>query len=52
MQEVGALCDRIIVVSNGVVVHDGTLEELREATGHTELEEAYLAAVGWGFVEE
>ncbi len=52
MQEVSALCDRIVVVSNGRLVHDGTLEELQAATGQVELEEAYLAAVGWGFADE
>ena len=52
MQEVGALCDRIVVVSNGRLVHDGTLEELHAATGHVELEEAYLAAVSRGFADE
>ncbi len=52
MQEVGALCDRIVVVSNGRLVHDGTLEDLQAATGHIELEEAYLTAVGRGFADE
>ncbi len=48
MQEVAALCDRIVVISSGLVVHNGTLEELQEATGRDDLEEAYLAAVAWG----
>jgi sodium transport system ATP-binding protein len=48
MQEVAALCDRVVVVSQGTVVHNGTLEELRQATGRTDMEEAYLVAVGWG----
>ena len=46
MQEVAALCDHVVVISNGCVVHDGTLEELRQATGKNDLEEAYLVAVG------
>lgn len=48
MQEVATLCDRVIVVSQGAVVHDGTLEGLLEATGCTDMEEAYLVAVSWG----
>src|SRR5207237_4679786 len=44
MQEVGALADRIIVLSGGRVVLHGTPAELRRATGLHELEEIFLAA--------
>ncbi len=47
MQEVATLCDRVVVISNGRIVHDGSLEELRRATAKDDLEEAYLVAVGW-----
>ncbi|XXF78772.1 ATP-binding cassette domain-containing protein [Myxococcaceae bacterium GXIMD 01537] len=46
MQEVAALCDRIVVVARGRVVADGTPEELRARTGKDSLEEAFVAAIG------
>ena len=48
MSEVEALCDRIIVISDGVIVADGKPEELRQATGQGDLEEVFLAAVTKG----
>lgn len=47
MQEVGTLCDRVVVISKGQIAHNGTLEDLRRATGKDDLEEAYLVAVEW-----
>ncbi|MFQ5958417.1 MAG: ATP-binding cassette domain-containing protein [Alphaproteobacteria bacterium] len=44
MQEVAALCDRIIVIGNGKVLARGTPDELRHATGESDLEEAFMAA--------
>jgi sodium transport system ATP-binding protein len=46
MQEVSALCDRIVIVAAGRVVADGTAEELLVATGMTSLEDAFMALVG------
>ena len=46
MQEVGALCDRIIVVAKGRVVADGTADELRAKTGKDNLEEAFVQVIG------
>jgi sodium transport system ATP-binding protein len=46
MQEVAALCDRILVVAKGRVVADGTKEELLERTKQTSLEEAFVAIAG------
>ncbi len=43
MQEVGALADRIVVLSAGHVVLDGTPAELRRATGLHDLEEMFMA---------
>jgi sodium transport system ATP-binding protein len=46
MQEVGALCDRIVVVARGRVVADGTPDELRARTGKDSLEEAFVTVIG------
>ena len=46
MQEVGALCDRVVVVAAGKKTAEGTLEELRALTGKDTLEDAFVAAVG------
>jgi sodium transport system ATP-binding protein len=44
MQEVGALADRIVVLSGGRIVLHGTPAELRRKTGLHELEEIFMAA--------
>jgi len=46
MQEVAALCDQIVVVAGGVVAASGTADELRQATGTANLEDAFVAAIG------
>ena len=46
MQEVAALCDRIVVIANGHVVAQGTPEELRARTGAANLEDAFVSAIG------
>jgi sodium transport system ATP-binding protein len=43
MQEVAALCDRIVVIAGGRVVADGTSDALLETTGKKSLEEAFVA---------
>ena len=43
MQEVEALCDRIIVIARGRVVADGSATELRRQTGTATLEDAFVA---------
>jgi len=48
MQEVAALCDRVVVVARGEVAATGTPDELRRATGEASLEDAFVAAVGSG----
>ncbi|HVE86423.1 MAG TPA: ATP-binding cassette domain-containing protein [Myxococcales bacterium] len=48
MQEVTALCDRVVVIAGGTVVADGTLDELRARTGRTDVEDAFVAAIGSG----
>jgi sodium transport system ATP-binding protein len=42
MQEVSALCDRIVMIAEGRVAADGTPDELRSLAGHDNLEEAFM----------
>ena len=46
MQEVSALCDRIVVIAKGRVAANGTPEELLHLTGTSSLEDAFVALVG------
>lgn len=46
MQEVAALCDRVVIVDRGRVTLEGTPDELKAATGRDSLEDAFVAAVG------
>ena len=46
MQEVAALCDRIVIVARGEVVAAGTADELRALTGEDNLEDAFVKAIG------
>jgi sodium transport system ATP-binding protein len=46
MQEVSALCDRIVVIAQGTVVAEGTPDQLRAQTGKTDLEDAFVALAG------
>jgi sodium transport system ATP-binding protein len=46
MQEVAALCDRVVVIANGRVVADGTPEAIREQTGMANLEDAFVKVIG------
>jgi sodium transport system ATP-binding protein len=46
MQEVSALCDRIVVIAHGTVVADGVPEDLRRQTGRADLEDAFVALAG------
>jgi sodium transport system ATP-binding protein len=46
MQEVSALCDRVVVIARGAVVAEGTPDDLRRQTGKETLEDAFVAAIG------
>ena len=46
MQEVAALCDRIVIIAQGRVVAAGTADELRAQTGEANLEDAFVKAIG------
>lgn len=48
MQEVSALCDKIVVIAQGKVVAQGTADELLRTTGQDNLEDAFVAAIGTG----
>ena len=46
MQEVAALCDRIVIVAKGQVVAAGSADQLREQTGEDNLEDAFVKVIG------
>ncbi len=46
MQEVAALCDRIVVIAKGRVVAEGSADELRAQTGEANLEDAFVKVIG------
>ena len=51
MQEVAALCDRIVIIAAGHVVADGTPESLRELAHESSLEEAFVKIIGAAALE-
>ncbi len=46
MQEVAALCDRIVIIAKGEVAADGTATELLERSGCGTLEDAFVKLIG------
>jgi sodium transport system ATP-binding protein len=46
MQEVAALCDRIIIIAEGLIAADGTPEALLERSGCDTLEDAFVKLIG------
>ena len=46
MQEVAALCDRIVIIAHGRVVADGSPDALREQAGTAQLEDAFMRLIG------
>ena len=46
MQEVAALCDRIVVIAKGRVVAQGSADELRAQAGEANLEDAFVKVIG------
>ena len=46
MQEVSALCDRIVIIAAGRVVAEGTPDELLALAGTTSLEDAFVSLSG------
>jgi len=46
MQEVAALCDRVIIVANGKLAAQGTPAELCDLAGEPQLEDAFVKLIG------
>jgi sodium transport system ATP-binding protein len=46
MPEISAVCDRIVVLSKGVVVAAGTPRELQQRAGASTLEDAFVRTIG------
>jgi sodium transport system ATP-binding protein len=46
MQEVSAMCDRIVVIARGRVIAEGTPEEVIRAGGGGDLEQAFVRLIG------
>jgi len=46
MQEVVALCDRIVIIAKGEVAATGTAEELLQRSGCSSLEDAFVKLIG------
>ena len=46
MQEVAALCDRIVIIANGEVAADGTADELLARSACDSLEDAFVQLIG------
>ena len=46
MQEVAALCDRVVIIGHGQVLADATVQSIRERSGAASLEEAFLQVLG------
>ena len=46
MQEVAALCDRIVIIADGRIAADGTAEELLRKSGCDTLEDAFVRLIG------
>jgi sodium transport system ATP-binding protein len=46
MQEVAALCDRIVIIAGGRVVANGTPENLKDIAQEQSLEEAFVKIIG------
>jgi len=46
MQEVAALCDRVVIIGHGRVLADATVQSIRDRSGAASLEEAFLQVLG------
>ena len=48
MQEVGSLCDNIVIIARGRVAAQGSPDDLRRQTGKPDLEDAFVDIIGSG----
>jgi sodium transport system ATP-binding protein len=46
MQEVAALCDRVVIIGHGRVLADATVQSIRDRSGGASLDEAFLQVLG------
>ena len=46
MQEVAALCDRIVIIAKGRIAAEGTAQQLLEKSGEANLEDAFVKLIG------
>ncbi len=46
MQEVAALCDRVVIIAAGRIAADGTQQELLQHTGCDTIEDAFVQLIG------
>jgi sodium transport system ATP-binding protein len=46
MQEVAALCDRIVIIAKGRIAAEGTAQQLLEQSGEDNLEDAFVKLIG------
>jgi len=46
MQEVAMLCDRVVIIGHGKVLADATVQSIRDSSGASSLEEAFLQVLG------
>jgi sodium transport system ATP-binding protein len=46
MQEVAALCDRVVIIGHGRVLADATVQSIRDRSGAATMEEAFLQVLG------
>ena len=46
MEEAENICDYVIMVNKGVVIKEGTPEEIKKATNKTNLRDAFFVLIG------
>ncbi|MEM7082826.1 MAG: ATP-binding cassette domain-containing protein [Pseudomonadota bacterium] len=46
MQEVGALCDHAVIIADGTIAAEGSIDSLRTLSGQDSLEDAFIHLIG------
>ena len=52
MEEAENICDRVIMINKGIVIAEGTPEEIKNKTKTTNLRDAFFSMIGGGLDEE